>query len=562
MFLFSAADWIELLLAALLAGCALLWQPWVEARAGGLAHRTVWSMALLAALPIALRLLLLPHHPAPTPDVYDEFSHLLTADTLRHFRLANPPHPFSPFFETFFVLQQPTYSSIYPAGQGLMLALGWALFGHPWAGVLLGTAALCALCYWMLRAWITPAWALAGGALAIVEFGPLSQWSNGYWGGALAAAAGCLVFGALPRLSRSGRPRDAALLGAGLGAHLLIRPYESIFLVLSVALYWIPLLRGRPELRRLARLAAAAALALLPAVALTLLQNKAVTGSWTTLPEALSMYKYGVPSALTFQPNPVPHRELTPQQAMDYKMQLSFHGEHTDNLLSYLQRLEYRVRYYRFFFLPPLYLALAAFLTRLREYRFAWVGLTLTMFALGTNFFPAFQVHYVAACTCLFVLAAVAGLERLSRLRVRGHPAGREAACLLLLLCGIHFGFWYGVHLFEGSEFAAALRPYETWDAINHANPQRRIFVREALDEIPGKLLVFVRYYPQHLFQDEWVYNRADIDRARIVWARDLGPLENRKLAGYYRDRTVMLLEPDLRPPRLSPYPAGPEPQP
>ena len=64
-----------------------------------------------------------------------------------------------------------------------------------------------------------------------------------------------------------------------------------------------------------------------------------------------------------------------------------------------------------------------------------------------------------------------------------------------------------------------------------------------------GKLLVVVRYWPQHIFQDEWVYNRADIDGARVVWARDLGAAENEKLRRYYPDRSVWLLEPDARPP-------------
>jgi hypothetical protein len=63
-----------------------------------------------------------------------------------------------------------------------------------------------------------------------------------------------------------------------------------------------------------------------------------------------------------------------------------------------------------------------------------------------------------------------------------------------------------------------------------------------------------VRYWPQHIFQDEWVYNEADIDAARVVWARDLGAAENQKLQHYYPDRTVWLLEPDARTPALSPY--------
>ena len=352
---FGPADALELMLAALLVLVALWGRTWIAPIFRRFAERTSWCMLLLAALPVALRLLLLSHHPIPTPDVYDEFSHLLEADTLRHFLLANPPHALPEFFETFFVLQEPTYSSIYPAGQGLAMAIGWIIFGLPWAGVLLGVAAFCSLCYWMLRAWTTPAWALAGGLLAVIEFGPLSQWTNSYWGGALAAAAGCLVFGSLPRLRASARTRDAVLLGAGLGLHLLIRQFESIFLFVVVVLYFLPAMR-----RPIAKLVGIAALVVLPAVFLTLVQNKLVTGSWTTLPEMLSQYQYGVPASLTFQAPQVPHRQLTQQQAMDFKMQLSFHqGQET--IGSYFQRLEYRVRFYRFFFLPPLYLAAVAF---------------------------------------------------------------------------------------------------------------------------------------------------------------------------------------------------------
>src|ERR1035438_1441329 len=176
---FGAADFVVLALALLLAAF-ILTKPWIEAGGGRLAQRTLWSMAALATLPVALRLLLLWHHPAPSPDIYDEFGHLLQADTLRHLHLANPTHPMHRFFETFFALQEPSYSSIYPLGQGLALAIGWTIFGHPWAGVLLSLAAFCALCYWMLRAWTTPGWALVGGCLAVCEFGPLNRWTNSY----------------------------------------------------------------------------------------------------------------------------------------------------------------------------------------------------------------------------------------------------------------------------------------------------------------------------------------------------------------------------------------------
>ena len=111
---FGASDFIELGLAALLVTAVLLWRPWIEPYATRLAQKTALCMLILGLLPVALRLALLAHHPVPTPDLYDEFGHLLVADTLRHLRLANAAHPMQRFFETFFVLQEPTYSSIYP----------------------------------------------------------------------------------------------------------------------------------------------------------------------------------------------------------------------------------------------------------------------------------------------------------------------------------------------------------------------------------------------------------------------------------------------------------------
>jgi hypothetical protein len=469
---------------------------------------------------------------------------LFVADTLRHFQLANPALEMHRFFETFFILQVPTYSSIYPIGQGVMLAIGRAISGYPWAGVLLSTSAFAALCYWMLRGWTTPAWALAGGLLAVIEFGPLNQWMNGYWGGALAAAAGCMVFGALPRLAERVNTRDSIVLGSGLTIHLLTRPYESIFLVISVALFFIPVVR------KVSRAVPIVVLVVIPAIGITFLQNKSVTGHWTMLPYRLSQYQYGVPASLTFQPNPIPHTELTPQQQLEYKSQLAFRESDRETLQSYFLRLEYRVRFYRFFFLAPLFLAIPAFcFAAFREVRYAWVLVTLLVFALGINFFPSFQLHYLGAVTCLFVLMSVAGLYEIRRW-------SPEASRLLLFLCAIHFVFWYSLHFFDDQDFARAMMRYETWDSINHQNPERRILVNQQLAQIPGQVLVFVRYTPHHIFQDEWVYNEASLDSARIIWARDLGPDENDKLRALYPGREVLLLEPDARPPRLTPYEA------
>jgi hypothetical protein len=92
---------------------------------------------------------------------------------------------------------------------------------------------------------------------------------------------------------------------------------------------------------------------------------------------------------------------------------------------------------------------------------------------------------------------------------------------------------------------------YDTWDFVNHGDPEGRIAIDDRLAQAPGRQLVFVRYWPRHRF-DAWIGNAADIDRAAVVWALDLGAAENEKLRAYYPDRTAWLLEPDARPPRLT----------
>lgn len=506
-----------------------------------LASRPLLSMALLAALPALLRVALLQNHPIPVPAVADDFSFLLLGDTLSHLRLANPPHPMSRFFETVFVLQNPTYSSIYPLGQGLALAFGQLVFRLPWAGVVLSVSLLSSFCYWMLRAWVPPAWALAGGLLCVMEFGPLNQWMNNYWGGGVSAIAGCLIFGALPRLWNGARRRDALLLGIGAGLQLLTRPWEFVLLTLCV----LPILLVR---RIPFRFVIVAALAFLPAVCLTLAQNKAVTGSFTTLPYMLSRSQYGIPTTFTFQKLPVPSRPLNQEQAMDYQAQTEVHGSQPETLVSFCIRFTERLRFYRFFFYPPLYLALLFFLPALREFRFAWAATCVLVFALGTNLYPYYYPHYVAVLTCVFVLFSVVGLERLSRLN-------GDAMRYLALLCIAQFTFWYGLHFFGNENIFSVTAPYESWDYINFGDQEGRLAVDRRLAASLGEQLVFVRFSARHLLR-EWVHNEADLDASRVVWALDLGPEEDRKLMQYYPRRTAWLIEPDSRPPKLSPYPS------
>jgi hypothetical protein len=477
---------------------------------------------------------LLRQHPVPIPTVADDFSFLLLGDTLAHFRLANPVHPMHRFFESLFILQEPSYSSIYPAGQGIAVAVG-QLLGHPWIGVLLSAGVFCGLCFWMLRAWVAPVWALCGGLLAVAMFGPLSRWTNDYFGGAVSAIAGCLVFGALPRLRTCWNSGDALLLGSGLAIQLLARPFESLLLDLVVGVW---LLIWRPPGRVLTLTAAP----LIAAGLFMMLHNHAVTGRWTTLPYLVSQSQYGVPAAFTFQPNPVPKRMLTPEQQLAWEVEKDAH----DHPVSWPERLSTL----RFFLLPPLFAVLPFALTR----RWLWAFAVIVVFFAGTAFYPFFYAHYIAAVTCVFLLLAVSGLERVSKIRLRGFDVGAEAAMAILILCAAHFIFWYGLHLTGNPAIFSATSNYNTTDYINYGDAEGRIMVASRLAAESGTHLVFVRYSQAHTVR-EWVHNAADIDHSRVVWALDLGPAEDRQLRQYYPGRKVWLLEADTQPPGLTLFP-------
>jgi hypothetical protein len=75
------------------------------------------------------------------------------------------------------------------------------------------------------------------------------------------------------------------------------------------------------------------------------------------------------------------------------------------------------------------------------------------------------------------------------------------------------------------------------------------------LESRPGRQLAIVRYSPDHDCLTDWVYNAADIDGSKVVWAREMDPSNNQNLLRYYKDRKVWLVEPDGNPPRISPYP-------
>jgi len=561
------------------------------------------ALVAMGAVTILARLALLPWMPVPQPKVHDEFSYLLAADTFSHGRLANPPHPLWVFLDTFHVIQHPTYASMYPPAQGMVLAVG-KLLGNPWIGVMLSVAAMCMAITWMLQGWMLPEWALLGGVLVLLRVGLFSYWMNSYWGGAVAATGAALVLGALPRIWEHQRPRDTVIFGLGAGILATSRPVEGVifFIPLGCALLWW-VIRQEGAARR-----ASTKHLLLPLASILLFvsgfvayYNLRVTGSPLEFPHfiegrfirtAIFLWQHDKP--------PIPYAN---PQFDDFYHNFLPSLYHTSWAAAEGQ-FEWKLTdFWQFYLGPALTIPFLALPWLWKEPRNRLLLFQVALSAIGLWVIVYYHAHYAAPLMVTIVVLLMQGMRVLRGWRVRGHAVGVALTRLImlfsLLIGPVYFARmiaaesnplldWLHRHssllviaavstlvaLRLGSSFAPRFQSRWPWMIasceflllagivlqicvhqrnsypddyafVDDLNEPFRKPVEQQLAALSGEHLVLVRYAKDHNSGEEYVYNEADIDRAKTVWAREIPRIDPSLLLRYFRNRDVWIFEPD-----------------
>lgn len=512
-------------------GFAAGWWKRVEARAGSLPAGAALAIVFLA--PLLLRAGLLPVLGIPRPVVMDEFSYLLGADTFALGRMANPAVPVPEAFHVLYVLLSPSYVSVYPPAQAAVLAVGQVFFGHPWWGIFLSAGAMAATAFWMARAFVPDRWALFGGLVVGLQLGVFTYWMNSYWGGTVAAIGGNLAAGAYGRLRTRPAAWPAVIFLVGAAVLGLRRPYEGLVLVATLSALLAHDLKRR---RSLSRVWAPAFTGLLLFAAFTGWYNWRTTGDWNRSPYQAGTRTASAAPIFVFQ-------DLRP----------------APQLPANLQRVEteYRIAAYREMQSPGGYaaakfrhfLSAASFFLRpalLAPMLFAMAGLwVLRLWKLGVGLLAGvaallpevpFHTHYLTPFVPLYCLLVVLGFRCLRQFSPRGMALSRWLAAI----AGAMFLVTYGLALggvARGERFGV-----ECCGSHPRDGAERYLMARGM------KSLVLVRYGPYENPHHEFVYNRADIKRAKIVWARDLGPAATQRLLDEFPEREVWRLDVGMLP--------------
>ena len=498
---------------------------------------------LLVLLWTVYRLVCLRYTGIPQPVEHDEFSYLLGADTFAHGRLANPPLTLGKFFESPHILVRPVYASKYPPGQALFLALGQVLFGSAFYGVLIGNAFMLFTFCLMLFAWVPARSALLVSAMFGLTLSRTMYWTNSYWGGSVAASGGALVLLGIGIYRSKQSALGGFLFAVGIMLLFWTRPYEGGIFTLVVLIVLAKELWRKPRTRVLVISISAFTIGM----AWTCYYNQVITGSPFRLPYFLYDRQYNVTPVFWFQP-------LRPQPTYSQPRLGAQHGTngwessqyhklgpwYQSVQISLIRSLSSMVLTLG----PALLLILVVPVAR-RDPLYRKMAIVNAVFLLALTAETFHTQHYAAPAWAALGLMIAVWAERAWTLRIGNLQVGVALVLLAIVSPAI---------VVSSMSETLDMNSWGKWS-------ERRAALIETLSRKNRGQLVIVQYPSSDWrVEKEWVYNGADIDHQRVVFAHDLGMEQNRALLDYYPDRTALLLTFDSASgqEKIEPYPALP----
>ena len=534
----------------------------IEHVLGALARKKAHAILVVGLSGLLLRLAIIPWCGIPLPFVPDDFSFLLAADTFSHGRLTNPTPDMWEHFESIHIDMQPTYMSMYFPTQGLIMAAGKLLFGNPWFGIVVMSALMCAALCWMLQAWLPSTWAFFGGMLAVIHLGLFSYWINTFHAaGSIAGLGGALLLGGLPRFKRNPLFRYAVLMAIGIALMFTTRPFESMLLSIPVAVSlcrWFFVTERRPDAWTLYR-RSALPIAIVVSTGLWMgYYNYRVFGSPLTLPYTVNRATYAMAPYFAWQsPRPEPAYRHDEMRRFYYVDELEDY-QRGHSLAGFMKMTLIKTVIGTLFFTGFALLTPIFTLRRvLHDKRTRFLVLCLLTLA-GGMFVEIFLIpHYMAPFTAAIYAVGLQAMRHLCQWKPGDQPVGmtliRLTVVVLLVMCGLRL-YAQPLHL------SFPKWPSSTWN-FSWYGPDvfgiERAEVERKLETFSGNQLAIVRYSCNHNPQDEWVYNAANIDSSKVIWAREMDYVSNHELFQHYKDRKIWLVQPDLQPIAVSPYPTS-----
>jgi len=520
----------------------------IEDFGAALGRKKSTAVAIVFVAALATRAALLPIIPVPEPYIHDEYSYLLQAKTFASGRVTNPSPAMGVHFETFHVNMWPSYQSMYPPAQALPMAAALVLHLAPWWGVWLSAGLMCAAVCWMLQGWMPPQWAFLGGLFCVLRLATYSYWTNSYLNPSVSVIGGALVLGALPRLRRTPTVSHALVLALGLGILANSRPYEGfVFSIPTVLLllYWHGIKQGK----RVRAAIFAPALLLLGLIAAgTGYYNWRNTGNPVLMPYVVNQHQYHISRPFIWQKAyPIPHYRHQIMRTMYVRIELPDYllRQYSFGLRKILTR---KLLVIDQFFLWPFLVLMFVSIWKMLKSRRVWPIAFTVLFLFAGLMIEEWPLnsHYAAPMECAVIAIMLYGLRLLRQWRPRKTLIGPQILQAVMIM----FCLWSAVEI-----GATALDPYHLTFFSGHATIFERSRLTTELDKIPGQHLVLVHTQLSNLGFDDWVYNEPDIDRAKIIWARDMGDAGNAELLRYYPNRRVWIVNQDDGVMQLTPYP-------